>query len=81
MITGPRMDEITDMDEQTALICCCFSFSLALICFLSDEFKEVLMDLSDVHYKHHNTVYVGSGTEWQDGEMILTIKTVASKDG
>jgi len=30
MITGPRMDEITDMGEQTALICYCFSLSVSL---------------------------------------------------
>lgn len=61
MITGPRMDEITDMDEQTALICCCFSlsFSLVLIRSLSDKFKEVFMDsLSNAQYKHHNAVYM-----------------------
>lgn len=63
MITGPRMDEITDMDEQTALICCCFSLSHSLSrvhsLSLSDKFKEVLMDsLSNVQYKHHNTVYM-----------------------
>jgi len=59
MITGPRMDEITDMGEQTALICYCFSLSVSLSCSFTDTCKEVLMDsLSNVQYKQCCWLYV-----------------------